>query len=86
MSPLKRIFLQIFTTKIGWLGITLAGAVIFGILANYYDWCEYAMYVCFTYPLVLTLIGIVYGGIINPLRDRKERLQRQKDYKDQNPS
>ena len=65
--------LQIFATKIGWLAITLLLAIVFGILGNYYDWAAIAMYICFLYPVGLTLVMIVYAWIINPLRDYKER-------------
>jgi len=81
MEKLRRILIQIFCTKIGWLFLTLALCVIFGILANYYDWCETAMFISFIYPVGLTLVGIVYGCIINPIRDYKATKKIKDQYK-----
>jgi hypothetical protein len=78
---LIHIFIQIFCTKIGWLFFCLLLTIIFGILANYYDWCEIAMFICFIYPVVLTLIMIVYAFVINPLRDYKENKKIKEQYK-----
>lgn len=81
MEKFKRILIQIFCTKIGWLFLTLVLAVVFGILANYYYWCEIAMFICFAYLIVFTLISIVYGWIINPMRDYKNNKKIKEQYK-----
>lgn len=70
--------LQIFATKIGWLGLSLASMVIFGILGNFYDWAQTATLISLIYPVVFTLIMIVYAWIINPLNDLKERRKNKK--------
>lgn len=71
---LKNILVQIFCTKIGWLLLTIVLAVVFGVIAQNtdYEWCAYAMYICFLYPVGLTIVMIVYAWIINPLRDYRE--------------
>ena len=63
--------LQIFATKIGWLAICGLMTIIFGLLANLYDWAEIVMYISLVYPVVLTLIMIVYAWFINPIREYK---------------
>lgn len=67
-NKMKTWLLQIFTTKIGWLGLTLFLSVVFGILANFYSWAETAMFICWLYPVGLTIVMIVYGWIINPIK------------------
>lgn len=71
---MKKVLVQIFCTKIGWLGVTLLLAFIFGLIADRTDcdWCAYVMYACFAYPVGLTIVMIVYAWIINPLRDYRE--------------
>lgn len=64
--------LQIFATKIGWLAISVLSAITFGILGNYYEWAAIAVYISFVYPVVLTLIMIVYAWFINPIREYKK--------------
>lgn len=59
---------QIFCTKIGWLFICLFLSLVFGILANWIDWCQTAMFVSLIYPIGLTIVMIVFAWIINPLR------------------
>ncbi len=70
--------LQIFATKIGWLGISLLSMVTFGILGNFYDWAQTATLISLIYPVILTLIMIVYAFIINPINDLKERRKNKK--------
>lgn len=73
MKPKTRqILTQIFCTKVGWLGITLLCAIVFGLLSSVIDWCEIAMYISFIYPVVLLLIMMVYAWIINPIREYKK--------------
>lgn len=86
MKKLKQILVQIFCTKIGWLLLTLCLAVIFGVLAENFDceWCDIVMYVCFLYPVGLTLVMIAYGWVINPIRDRKESKRMAEQYKKDN--
>ena len=62
------IFKQIFCTKIGWLFICIAFSVIFGVLANWFDWAEYAMFISLIYPVGLSIVMLIYAWIINPLR------------------
>lgn len=82
MNPrLRQALAQIFLTKIGWLLLTLFLAIVFGVLANYIDWCEYAMYICFLYPVGLTLVMMVYGWIINPIRIYKEQKRIREQFK-----
>lgn len=83
-NRLRQILVQIFCTKIGWLFLTLGLAVIFGVLADRLDcvWCSYVMYTCLIYPVVLTIIMIIYAWIINPLRDYREN----KKLREQNKS
>lgn len=71
---MKKILTQIFCTKIGWLVVCLLLAGLFLILSDYYDSAFFviAMYVSLIYPVVLTLIMIIYAWIINPMRDRRE--------------
>lgn len=64
----KFIFQQIFCTKIGWLFICLFLTVVFGVLSNWFYWAEYAMYISLAYPVVLSVIMLIYAWIINPLR------------------
>jgi uncharacterized protein YacL len=71
-KKLEHWLVQIFATKIGWLGISILFAVIFGVLANWYDWAETAMFIAWIYPAVLTLIMIVFAWIINPIREYKK--------------
>lgn len=71
-KKLQHWLLQIFATKIGWLAISLLSAITFGVLSNWYDWAEIPMFISWVYPVVLTLIMIVYAWIINPIRDYKE--------------
>lgn len=73
--------LQIFATKIGWLAISLLSAITFGILGNYYEWAETAMFISFIYPVVLTLIMIVYAWIINPIRSYKDTKAMKEKFK-----
>jgi hypothetical protein len=60
---------QIFCTKIGWLFIFLFLSLVFGILSNWIDWCEYAMFISLIYPVGLSLVMIVYAWIINPIKN-----------------
>lgn len=71
-KKLERWLLQIFATKIGWLGLSLLGLLVFGLLSNVYEWAVIPMYVSLIWPVTFTLISIVYAWIINPIRDYKE--------------
>lgn len=71
-KKLEHWLLQIFATKIGWLGISLLGMIVFGLLSNIYEWAEIAMFISLIWPVTFTLIAIVYALIINPIRDYKE--------------
>lgn len=71
---MKKILVQIFCTKIGWLVICILLAGIFGILSDYNDslFFSIAMYASLVYPSVLLLVLIAYAWVINPIRERKE--------------
>lgn len=68
----KHWLLQIFATKLGWLIFTLFLSVVFGILANWYDWAEIAMFISWLYPVGLALVMMAYGWVINPIREYRE--------------
>lgn len=68
---MKKALLQIFATKVGWLGLSGLSLIIFAILSNFYDWAQTGMLISIIWPVVWLLIGIVYAWIINPIRDRK---------------
>jgi len=84
MERLRYVLVQIFCTKLGWLLLTLFLSIVFGVLANYIDWCEYAMFICLSYPVGLTLVMMVYGWIINPIREWKKIKQMKEQYKKDN--
>ena len=71
---MKKIFAQLFCTKIGWLVVCLVLALLFGVLSNQFDlfWAEIAMYASLIYPFILFIIMLVYGIIINPIREHRE--------------
>lgn len=82
MNPkLRQALTQIFCTKIGLIVFTSVMAVIFGTIANETgsEWCTIIMYVCFALLVITALIFIVYGWIINPIRDLKERKKIQQE-------
>lgn len=67
-TKLKQLFLQIFTTYIGWLFICLLLTFIFGSLSNNStliykgkEWCSYAAYICLIYPFGLTIVSMYKG-------------------------
>ena len=65
--------LQIFATKLGWLAVNFLLMIIFAILSKYYMWAGDVVLATTIYPIVLTLIGIAYAFVINPMREYKER-------------
>lgn len=80
---LKHWMLQIFATKIGWLGLSLLSAIVFGILGNYYDWALLPAMLSWAWPIVFTLIAIVYAFIINPIRSYKENKAIKEKFKNE---
>ena len=64
----KRILLQIFATKIGWLAICSLLIVIFGVLSKYYPWANTFMMFSSIYPIVMCFLLLLYGLIINPIK------------------
>ena len=80
-TKLKQILLQIFTTKIGWLGFSIFCAVLFGTLFNYYDWAYIPFLLSWVWPVLFTLIGIAYAWVINPIRQYKETKKLKKNKK-----
>ncbi len=82
MEKLRFILTQIFCTKIGWLVLCLVLAFVFGCLATEYDffWCQVAMYVSFAYPVILTVVMLIFAFFINPIREYREN----KKLRDQN--
>lgn len=69
----KFMLLQIFATKIGWLGICSLLIVIFGFLSKYYPWAETMMTISSIYPIFMCLTLLVYGLIINPIKEMRKR-------------
>lgn len=80
-DKLKNALLQVFATKIGWLGVTMFLFVVFGLLANIYDWAYIAMQICLIYPVGLGLVMMAYAWVINPIRDYKENKKAKEDQK-----
>lgn len=67
-DKLKDAAYQMFCTKIGWLVISCILVIVFGafstrstLINDGYLWCDYAMFICLIYPLVLTFIMIGYA-------------------------
>ena len=73
---MRKVLVQIFCTKVGWLGFSLLMAIIFGLLSNFFDWCETAMYISFIYPVGLLLVMMAYAWVINPIREYKKNKKR----------
>ncbi|MFN7656508.1 MAG: hypothetical protein ACK5OW_01835, partial [bacterium] len=71
-TKLKQILLQIFTTKVGWLGFSMFCAILFGTIAEDYEWAQIPFILSWIWPVLYTLIGITYAWIINPIRQYKE--------------
>ena len=71
-KKLEHWLLQIFATKIGWLGLSLLGMVVFGLLSNIYEWAEIGVFISLIWPVTFTLIAIAYAWVINPIRAYKE--------------
>jgi amino acid transporter len=80
---MKKILVQIFCTKIGWLVICLLLAGGFGILSDYNDslFFPIAMYASLVYPAGLLLVMLAYAWFINPIRDKKESKRMAEQYK-----
>ncbi len=70
-EEIKYVLVQLFCTKVGWLLICGLGILVFGTLANYYDWAETVMIICWIYPTIFTLVGIFYA-LVNTLKDWKK--------------
>lgn len=71
-KKLEHWLLQIFATKIGWLGISILGLIVFGLLSNLYEWAYTGMLISLIWPFTFTIIAIVYAWIINPIRAYNE--------------
>ena len=50
-----------FKTKVGWIIICLILVVVFGTLANWFDWCKWVMFASLSYPIILSLIMFYYA-------------------------
>jgi Na+-translocating ferredoxin:NAD+ oxidoreductase RnfD subunit len=74
---MKNFLTQIFCTKLGWVLISFLLALIFIILSDRYDWASTCAYLSMIYPVFLTLKLIVYGWFINPMRERRERKNKE---------
>lgn len=72
----KRILLQIFATKIGWLAICSILVVLFSLLSRIYPWAETMMAISAIYPIVMSITLLVFGLIINPIRSYKENQKK----------
>lgn len=75
-SKTKHWLLQIFATKIGWLGISLLCVLVFGILSNFYEWAYWPAILAWVYPTIFGIVGIIYAWIINPIRSYKENKKK----------
>ena len=67
-EKLKDAAYQMFCTKIGWLITCCILVIVFGafstrstLIDDGYLWCDYAMFICLIYPIVLTFIMIGYA-------------------------
>ncbi|MEK6879300.1 MAG: hypothetical protein AABY22_06815 [Nanoarchaeota archaeon] len=69
----KKLLVQIFCTKGGWLAISLFFVLIFGVLANWFEWAYLASAISFIYPAILGLTLIVFALFINPIKNRKKK-------------
>ncbi len=67
----KRLLVEIFCTKWGWLGISILGIIVFGLLTNIFEWAYIGAMISCVYPIILLIIGMVYAFIINPINERK---------------
>jgi hypothetical protein len=83
MENIKKILVQIFSTKIGLFVVSLLLAFLFGVLSNVYEiyWAEIAMYISLIYPVVLIIIAFIYGLIINPYREYQQYKKLRDDNK-----
>lgn len=72
MNKLKQILVQLFTTKIGLVIVTMLSAFIFGVISNECNafWAEVMMYLSLIYPLALLIVLLIYALIINPIKNR----------------
>lgn len=78
MNKTKQWLLQIFTTKLGLLAVSVVLILVFGILGNKYEWAATVMKICWLYPIGLALVMFAYAWVINPIRDYKARKQNKK--------
>ncbi len=65
---MKQKLAQVFCTKAGWLWVCMILVVVFGSLSPWstftddgFVWCGYAMWICFAYPAILSLIMFGYA-------------------------
>lgn len=72
-DKIRHWLLQIFATKIGWLGVSLLSAIVFGVLANNHEWAYWPAMLSWVYPIIFALIMFVYGWILNPIRRYREQ-------------
>jgi hypothetical protein len=66
---LKHWLLQIFTTKIGWVGLSILGLIIFGILGNFYAWAGTAAIICSFVLFGFALLWVIFAWIVNPIKE-----------------
>lgn len=72
----KRILLQIFATKIGWLAICTLLIVIFGVLSKFYPWAETMMMISSIYPIIMCFLLLLHGLIINPIKEMRNKYRK----------
>ena len=70
--------LQIFATKIGWLGLSFLTIIVFGALSNVYSWAGDVAMIAGIYPIGLALVLIAYAWVINPITEYKEKKKNKK--------
>ena len=65
-----------------WLWPCLIISVIFAIIyrsSEYYaHWAYVGMLICWIYPVLLTIVGIVFAWIINPIRALIKKIKERK--------
>lgn len=63
---------QIFKTWIGWIILLAISLIVFGVLANYYDWVEWVVFASVYGLAFIILVFMVYAWIINPYKEYRK--------------
>jgi hypothetical protein len=66
-----------YKTKVGWLYVSMAQVVLFGIIYQFpsMDWAFYPMVAGYIYPVALGVVLIAYAFIINPINHLNEKYR-----------